>query len=1084
MTLTINFYDGNGNLFRPQSSLDTSKFKNSAIENKQVKDNLAVAKSIWENRLDAKGTVDVKIQVLFGDLTKTPTIYNLGETSPVEYSITYAQFQQKLLEVAQTSNDAVALAALRKIKSYDVLEFTAPNNFSEKTLNLATVKITKANAKALGLNITGIGVGFDATIVMNDSLPAGLSWDYTLSDDKNSPFNQSKKDFVGSFAHEVGHALGFASNSKAFGINNQPISPPPIPLILDLFKFSPGKNLTPNIVDYDVRNPGRGIQKIFSIDGGTTPEEKFGDGTIGDPDHWLGPVRNKRRISPGLMDPFTLPRTDPLADVNRNDLTMATNPIPGRVVPGQFDRIKKLDLIAFDVMGYNPKQSGVISKAAGKPKPPAKIGTTLDKIAVKGYKGTEFDDILGIEQANSTTVSGLGGYDSITGTPLKDTFYGGNEDDTLYGYGGGDLLFGEAGDDSIEGGIGNDSLYGGLGEDFIDGGDGDETEIQGNEGNDVLFGGNGNDKILGGADDDNIFGEAGNDDLSGGDGEDFLYGDDGNDKLAGGEGNDLLDGGAGADTLSGNNGDDVYIIDNIGDSIIGETATSGLDGVESSVSINLPNEIEDLTLVGTGNITGGGNSSDNILLGNDQKNILNGLNGDDIIYGAGGDDTLKGGLGNDYLDGSIDPTSVTNKTDGNIPPAVTDSGIDRLEGGSGNDTYFITAGDLVIENIGEGTDTVIAGASYVMPANIENLELTDNGVINDAVIDRPIGFASRSGTFMDNLLDRAQTSLSSGNPELKSASSETETIAENPDASNINATGNSLSNSIVGSSGRNQLLGLEGDDNLDGGGGNDLIEGDSGNDTLGGGAGNDEISGGRGQDSLKGGTGDDGLEGNRGDDRLFGGAGEDSLDGGQGQDILDGEDGDDLLEGGKGADRLSGANGNDSLRGGHGADYLNGGDGEDLLEGESGSDNLEGGLGYDQIYGGQGDDQLLGNNGDDYLNGNSGNDYLIGGEGADTVFGGRGLDVLLAGGGDHLTGGRDSDLFIISIFSPTVNIVNDFQLSEDRFSLESFNPSQGQLKISQQESDTLITVEGRQVALLVDVNAQSFSQGTGLWGTD
>jgi Ca2+-binding RTX toxin-like protein len=953
MTLTINFYDENNNLFRPQSSLDTSKFKNSISEDKQVKDNLAAAKSIWENRLDAKDTIDIKIQVLFKNLTKSSDNFSLGESSAVEYIYPYAQFQQKLLSVAQTNNDALALATLKKIKSYDTLEFTNNSVFEPKTLNLENVTVAKANAKALGINVGNLG--FDGTILMNSNLPSRFSWDYTLSDDKNSPFSQKKKDFISTFTHEIGHILGFTSNSSAVDVNKKPISPPLSPQVLDLFKFNPGRRFTPSNVDYNKINPG--TLKSFSIDGGITPEDYFGDGTKSDPNHWRGTSRvtdengntiiSKSRLSRGLMDAFSLPRTDPLADVNRNDLTDATNPIPGRVVPGQFDRIKKLDLIAFDVMGYNPKQSGVISKAAGKPKPPAKIGTTLDKIAVKGYKGTEFDDILGIEQANSTTVSGLGGYDSITGTPLKDTFYGGNEDDTLYGYDGGDLLFGEAGDDSIEGGLGNDSLYGGLGEDFIDGGDGDEIEIQGNEGNDVLFGGNGNDKILGGADDDNIFGEAGNDDLSGGDAQDFLYGDDGNDKLAGGEGNDLLDGGTGADTLSGNNGDDVYIIDNIGDSIIGETATSGLDGVESSVSINLPNEIEDLTLVGTGNITGGGNSSDNILLGNDQKNILNGLSGDDIIYGAGGDDTLKGGLGNDYLDGSIDPTSVTNKTDGNIPPAVTDSGIDRLEGGSGNDTYFITAGDLVIENIGEGTDTVIAGASYVMPANIENLELTDNGVINDAVIDRPIGFASRSGTFMDNLLDRAQTSLSSGNPELKSASSETETIAENPDASNINATGNSLSNSIVGSSGRNQLLGLEGDDNLDGGGGNDLIEGDSGNDTLSGGAGNDEISGGRGQDSLKGGTGDDGLEGDRGDDRLFGGAGEDSLDGGQGQDILDGEDSDDLLEGGKGADRLSGANGNDSLRGGHGADYLNGGDGEDLLEGESGSDNLEGGLGYD-----------------------------------------------------------------------------------------------------------------------------------------
>jgi hypothetical protein len=62
-------------------------------------------------------------------------------------------------------------------------------------------------------------------------------------------------------------------------------------------------------------------------------------------------------------------------------------------------------------------------------------------------------------------------------------------------------------------------------------------------------------------------------------------------------------------------------------------------------------------------------------------------------------------------------------------------------------------------------------------------------VVGEASGDR--WFASRFGIFMEDLLDRAQTSLSSGNPELKSASSETETLAENPDASSINATGNS-----------------------------------------------------------------------------------------------------------------------------------------------------------------------------------------------------------------------------------------------------------------------------------------------------
>jgi hypothetical protein len=194
MTFTINFYDENNNLFRPQSSLDTSKFKNSISEDKQVKDNLAVAKSIWENRLDAKGTVDIKIQVLFKNSTKSSDVYSLGESTPVEYIYPYAQFQQKLASVAQTNNDAVALAALKRIKSYDTSEFTNDGVFKPKTLSLENVTVAKANAKALGINVGDLG--FDGTISMNSNLPSRFSWDYTLSDNKNSPFNQKEKDFI------------------------------------------------------------------------------------------------------------------------------------------------------------------------------------------------------------------------------------------------------------------------------------------------------------------------------------------------------------------------------------------------------------------------------------------------------------------------------------------------------------------------------------------------------------------------------------------------------------------------------------------------------------------------------------------------------------------------------------------------------------------------------------------------------------------------------------------------------------------------------------------------------------------------
>ncbi|MDB9443137.1 hypothetical protein PN497_17465, partial [Sphaerospermopsis kisseleviana CS-549] len=67
-------------------------------------------------------------------------------------------------------------------------------------------------------------------------------------------------------------------------------------------------------------------------------------------------------------------------------------------------------------------------------------------------------------------------------------------------------------------------------------------------------------------------------------------------------------------------------------------ALGGVDTVFSSVNFTLGFGLENLTLTGTGNINGTGNSNNNVIIGNSGNNILT---------GGLGADTLTGGLGAD-----------------------------------------------------------------------------------------------------------------------------------------------------------------------------------------------------------------------------------------------------------------------------------------------------------------------------------------------------------------------------------------------------------------------------------------------------
>jgi len=252
--------------------------------------------------------------------------------------------------------------------------------------------------------------------------------------------------------------------------------------------------------------------------------------------------------------------------------------------------------------------------------------------------------------------------------------------------------------------------------------------------NDLIYALNGIDTVYSGAGDDIIYGGNCNDFLFGECGNDLIYGENDNDNLYGGSGNDTLVGGTGADDMIGGSGNDTYIVDKLPSGLFnlipGDTVTEyyndGMDTVESSVTYTLGSNVENLTLTGTSEINGTGNSLNNVLSGNGAANTLTGNAGTDILEGAQGNDILNGGSGSDsYLFGNADGLDTINETTGIggdidalklTEAATTDPVIVK----QGNDLYVFMDADNYMKIVGE-----FQQANY----GIERLEVSDGHYI-------------------------------------------------------------------------------------------------------------------------------------------------------------------------------------------------------------------------------------------------------------------------------------------------------------------------------------------------------------------
>ncbi len=591
----------------------------------------------------------------------------------------------------------------------------------------------------------------------------------------------------------------------------------------------------------------------------------------------------------------------------------------------------------------------------------------------------------------------ISNFQSVIGTPFADTLLGGAANETLEGGAGEDTLSGGDGNDSLLGGDGNDTLDGGSGTNTLEGGAGDDAyyvygsntiiessgagvdvvrssvsiaALAANVENLVLHGSLGlsatgnliGNTITGNSGSNSINGAAGNDTLLGLDGADYLDGGVDNDILDGGIGNDTLLGGDGLDTLSGGAGADSLVGSAGNDWVSYAASTSG-------VTVNLT------TGLGAGGDAAG-----------DKFSTIEAVMGSgfaDSLIGSGLADTLDGGAGND-----------------------------TLVGGAGNDTYLVnSSGDVITEASGQGTDLVIASASYTIGANVENLTLTGDGAISGTgntlnnliagngaanTLDGGTGSDTLTGGagddiyVVDNAGDQVIEVSGGGNDLVQSSISYT--LAANVEnltltgSAGIIGTGNALNNVIVGNSAANTLVGGAGMDTLQGGAGNDTYDVDDIGDVViesaGGGTdlvrslvsytlaaevenltlmGTASISGaGNGLNNQ--------LTGNTAANTLDGGAGADTLVGGGGNDtyVVD-SDTDVITEAsGQGTDialasvsYTIGANVENLTLTGSSAINGTGNTLNNLITGNEAANTLDGGTGVDTLTGGAGNDTYI-----------------------------------------------------------------------------------------------------------------------------
>jgi Ca2+-binding RTX toxin-like protein len=410
-------------------------------------------------------------------------------------------------------------------------------------------------------------------------------------------------------------------------------------------------------------------------------------------------------------------------------------------------------------------------------------GNDSDNVITDQYGGYVFffgrggnDTLVGSDGVNffsfdanhgNDSVDGGGGFDELWfGTAVTVDFRDGTATsasgtivfvniESVFGSRSGDRLIADDEGRSLQGYDGDDTVIGGAGDDGLTGGGIPwDTPADESGGNDLVLGNGGN---------DTLYGEAGADTLNGGAGNDSLTGDGGPsagldvfifDQPAGAANADaIMDFGyggvrdelhlantamsnlgatgrfsatdarffAGAGASSGQDASDRVVYDTSTGRLWYDADGNGAGAAQLIATLQDAPSLLATDIVVTGSGGGGGaTEGDDTLVGTAGNDTLEGLSGNDSLAGLAGDDSLTGNRGTDVISGGDGADTLDGAAGFDHRAFEQDFAPDTIDGGQGDDVYYVQGDDLLSDP--GGHDSVYTDAwEYTLGAGLENL---------------------------------------------------------------------------------------------------------------------------------------------------------------------------------------------------------------------------------------------------------------------------------------------------------------------------------------------------------------------------